>query len=210
MWVWVFIAVLVVWAWDVGRGNPVDGAVTLLNEIVRGSRLTHTPADSSGVVNAAPAALAQEAGLDLEPYSLARMLASEEPHADNTTKAAIAWCTYNEACRRGVTITDLLLKAANPAHDGRYGSQKDKDPSSARFGKSDRYATTALDPYDGEGQIAAGVLGGTIPDMTGGCTQFDRPAGERDPDAVAQNRFASGAVAVEVPGTDPGLRFWRS
>ena len=207
---WLVAAALVVWFLKVGEGNPLDGALTLLNEIVRGERLTHAPADATGVVDVSPDDLAETAGLSLEEYSLARMIASEEPHADNATKAAIAWCTVNEANRRGQSITELLVWAKNPAHNGLYGSQQDKDPSSPNFHGSDRYATTALDPYDGEGQIARGVLTNQIGDLTGGCQQFDRPAQEKNPDKVASNRMASGASPVEVPGVDPGLRFWRT
>jgi hypothetical protein len=207
---WIVVVLVVAYFAYAGGGNPLDGAMTLLNEITRGARLTHTPADELGVVNADPVELASSAGLTLEEYALARMIASEEPRADNVTKAAIAWATYNKANAQGTTIAALLLKAKNPLHDGYFGSQKDKDPSSQNFNGSDRYATTALDPYDGEGQIAQGVLGGTIPDLTGGASQFDRPAGEKDPDRVAQNRLNSGASLVMVAGADPGLRFWRT
>jgi hypothetical protein len=209
---WLFVAAAVVWFASMGDGgNPIDGALTFLNSITRGARLTRAPADDEGYVDADPQALADQAGLTIDQYALARMIASEEPHSDNVTKGAIAWCTVNEAARVGKTISALLLRAKNPTNNGHFGSQKDKDSSSARFGKSDRYATTALDPYDGEGQIAVAVLDGTIVDITNGCQQFDRPAEEKHPDRVAQNRVnKEHAEMVDVPGTDPGLRFWRT
>jgi hypothetical protein len=205
---WIIAAVVVYFLW-VGQGNPLDGALTAINELVRGSRLTHAPADSTGLVNEAPGDLADEAGLSQEAYSLARMLASEEGQADATTQAAVAWCTINEANRRGSSITSLLVRAKNPRNNGSYGSQKDKDPDSANLGGSDRYASTALDPYDREGTIASQCLDGTIPDLTGGATQFDRAAGEANPDKVAATRVASGSTLVAVAGADEGLRFWR-
>jgi hypothetical protein len=116
----------------------------------------------------------------------------------------------NEANRRGTTVSALLLRATNPKNNGHFGSQKDKDPDSDRNGDSDRYATTALDPYDGEAQIAVAVLDGSIADITNGCQQFDRPAGEKNPDKVANNRLSAGAELVSVPGVDSGLRFWRT
>lgn len=206
--IWLLAAVVVYFIW-VGQGNPLDGAVTALNELVRGARLTHAPADATGLVPGDPQILADQAGLSLEQYSLARMLGSEEPHTDPTTQAAIAWCTINEAVRRGVSVTALLLRAKNPRNTGSYGSQKDKDPDSPNFGSSDRYATTALDPYEREGSIATQCLDGTIGDLTGGATQFDRAGEEKHPDVVAANRIASGSVAVAVAGTDSGVRFWR-
>lgn len=205
---WLIVGALVVFAF-LGDGNPVDGALTAINMLTRGARLTHSPADATGYVDADPSELADEAGLSQEAYSLARMIASEEPHTDTTTQAAIAWATINEAARRGISITAMLLKAKNPRNDGHYGSQKDKDPDSPNFKKSDRYATTALDPYDREGQIASQCLDGTIADFTGGATNFDRPDGENDPAKVAADRVNSGLELVAVDGVDDGIRFWR-
>jgi hypothetical protein len=206
--IYIAAAIVVYFFW-VGQGNPLDGAVTAINELTRGERLTHSPADSTGLVDGTPADLADEAGLSVEAYSLARMIGSEEPHTDPTTQAAIAWCTINAAARAGSSITSLLIRAKNPRNNGSYGSQKDKDPDSANFGHSDRYATTALDPYDREGGIAEQCLDGTIADLTGGCTQFDRAGEEAHPEQVAANRIASGSVLASVAGTDSGVRFWR-
>jgi hypothetical protein len=204
---WIVVA-LVAFVW-IGHGNPIDGALTAINMVTRGERLTYAAADSTGYVDADPQSLADQAGLTQEQYSLARMLGSEEPHSSPETQAAIAWATINKAARRGISITDLLLQAKNAKNNGHYGSQKDKDPTSPNFGSSDRYATTALDPYDREGQIAQQCLDGTIPDPTGGATNYDRPAGEKNPDKVATDRGNEGLVAVDVPSADEGLRFWR-
>jgi hypothetical protein len=208
----------VAWYYLAGRyGEPgglvgdVTQTLAALAGIVRGHRLTHEPYDTdTGVVDAEPADLAAQAGLDLDTYALARMIASEEGTSSNIVKAAVAWATVNHAERAGKSISDLLLAANNPDHRGYFGTQKDIDDASPNQGKSDRYASTALDPYDADGQIAAQVMSGDLPDFTHGADQFDRPAGESNPDKVAANRIASGSVAVAVDGLDDaGIRFWR-
>lgn len=205
---WIVVAVIVLLAWK-GDGDPIDGALTAVNELSRGPRLTHSPADSAGLVTDDPQDLADEAGYSLESYAGGRMLASEEGTSDTTTQAAVVWSLINHANAGGKGLADVLLAANNPRNRGHFGSQKDKDPSSAKFGKSDRYASTALDPYDRDCMIVQQCLDGTIADLTGGATNFDRVGGESDPNAVASNRQNSGLVAVDVPGADSGLRFWR-
>ena len=193
----------VVWALarDDGEGATVvdklgDGAMDVLDNILRGNRVTKAPYSKiTGAVNVPPASLAAEAGVDVDTYSLARMISSEEGRSSNTVKAAVGWAAINHANASGKSITDVLT--TNKNHPGLYGTQVGG------------YASTALDPYDGDIAIAAGILGGTIEDMTGGADQFDRPSGEADPDAVAANRIASGSHEVSVPGIDDGgIRFW--
>src|SRR5260370_41547563 len=105
---WIIAAAVAVYFLWVGQGNPLDGAVTALNELVRGARLTHAPADSTGLVFADPQDLADQAGLSLQQYSLARLLGREKPPTDPTTPAALAWCPNHEAARRGTALTALL------------------------------------------------------------------------------------------------------
>jgi len=205
---WEIVVLLAIVCALVGDGNPVEGGLTLLNEITRGKRLTHASYGSDGVVNATPDDLAALSGASLEEYSLARMISSEEGNANNATKAAVAWSAVNYARRVGKTITQLMVRAKNANHDGYYGTQKDIDPESSNQGKSDRYASTANDPYQGDLDIARGVLNGTIEDLTGGAIQFDRAAGEKNPAQVAQDRINEGRTQVFPDGVDPGLRFW--
>jgi hypothetical protein len=209
---WIVVALIVAFLAFSGGGNPVVGAVTLLNEIVRGKRLTFAAADSAGLVETAPQDLADQVGASLEAYSAARMIASENPHEDNTTKAAICWCLINEAARRSSSITDLLTKAKNPKNDGSYGSQEDKDPTSANYKHSDRYASTAEDPYQGELDIVNGCMSGAFPDLTDGCTNFDDLDAfktQAKADTHAANNIASGLTLASVDGTSSKLRFWR-
>ncbi len=205
---WVIVGAIVLVFAYLGGGNPLDGALTALAELTRGSRLTHTPADSTGFVDAEPSELADQAGASLEAYALARMISSEEGQQDPTTQAAIAWATINTARKRSSSVAALLLRAKNDRNNGYFGSQKDKDPDSENFGGSDRYASTALDPYARDLTIATQCIDGTLPDFTGGATNYDRPAGE-DAVKVAANRTASGLELVDVPGAASGLRFWR-
>jgi hypothetical protein len=184
-----------------------------LNAIVKGDRLTRAPYDkATGVVPGSPAELAGVAGLDVETYSLARMIASEEGRSSNAVKLAIAWTVRNHAASSGRSITSVLTAAREPTHSGYYGTQRNIDEGTAGYNGSDRYASTANDPYDGDGQIAAAVTSGSIADPTGGAEYFDRPAGE-NAEKVAANRAAAGLVLAEVAGVDPdvdGIRFWRA
>ncbi len=192
-----------------GKGNPIEGVVTAINESTRGPRLTYSPADASGFVADDPQELANEAGYSLEVYAVGRMLSSEEGRSDTQTQAAIVHATINQATRSGKGLAELLLAAKNPRNRGHFGSQKDKDPNSANVGNSDRYASTALDPYDRDCRLVQQCIDGTIPDFTGGATNYDRVAGESNPDRVAASRRESGLELVEVAGADAGLRFWR-
>lgn len=205
------IALGLLWFFYSGDGDPVEGALNLLETITgRGARVTRYPANAVGIVEADPQDIADEAGVSLDVYAMARMIGSEEPHADATTKAAVGWSLMNEANRRGSSVSSVLLRAIRREANGHFGSQKDKDPSSPNYQDSDRYATTALDPYEDDITIAQGIFDGSIDDLTNGAQQFDRPAGEKNPEAVAAKRLKSGAEIVEVEGADSGLRFWRT
>lgn len=187
-----------------------------INGVTQGARLTHAPYNTTtGVAPGDPAGLAASAGLDLDTYALARMIASEEGNSSAATQALIAHAAVNHAGGAD-RIAAVLLKAKNPTHSGSFGTQKDLErlvttADGKQVHPSDRYASTATDPYEGHAAIARGVLDGTIPDLTGGADQFDRPSGERDPDAIAAAREGAGKEAVsgleEFIGDD--LRFWR-
>lgn len=212
----------IVLAWQAGDGNVADGVSSLVDDVVatitRGARVTNAPYDkTTGVVNADPQALADQAGVDLNTMALARMLSSEEGESDNTTKAACAWAAFNYCRGLGSSPSAVLLHAVDPNHSGYFGTFINIDSASPYYttnsagkpNKADRYASTALDAYQGDVDIATAVLTGQIQDLTGGATQFDRPGGESNPEAVAAKRIAAGSEAVAVPGADPALRFWR-
>lgn len=207
---WLVLLGLLAWVTYDGDGDPVSGVLDVLATITRGSRLTRAPYDpDTGVVPGTPTELAAQANLTEDQYSLSRMLSSEEGNSDNLIKAAVCWAVINHAAKLGQTITQVLVHATLASHSGSYGTQKNIEQGTAGYGHSDRYASTALDPYDGDGQIASQCLDGTIPDPTNGATNFDRPAGEKDPTKVAANRAKEGLSPVEVPGLDSSvIRFW--
>jgi hypothetical protein len=184
-----------------------------LNAIAKGSRLTSAPYDkTTGAVPGAPEDLAAQAQLDVDAYSLARLISSEEGRSNNSIKAAVAWAVLNRARSSGRGVTGLLTHARLPAHSGSYGTQRNIEQGTDGYNGSDRYASTANDPYEGDGVIAAGVISGQLPDPTGGAEYFDRP-GSEDADKVASNRAAAGLVLADVVGVDrdaDGIRFWRS
>lgn len=207
-----------VWALmrDDGEGATVvdklsDGFRDIVSGITQGKRVTNAPySKSTGLVPGTPDYLAGIAGVDVEVYSLARNIASEEGNSNNETQAAVGWATLNYANSVGKSVTSLLTHAKYAPHSGSYGTQRNIEVGTTGYNGSDRYASTALDPYQGHIAIAQGVIDGTIPDITNGATQYDRAAGERDPDAVAAQRIAAGSTEVDLSdqGVDPGLRFW--
>ncbi len=208
---WIALLLVLAWVLYDGDGDPVAGISDTLNRITRGSKLTRAPYDpETGVVPGDPNELASDAGLTPDAYALARMISSEDGSADNLVKAAICWATINYAATKGQTVQQTLIKAKLPAHDGHFGTFKNIEDGTAGFGKADRYASTALDPYDGDGQIAQGCLAGTIPDPSGGkATHYDNPGGEKDPDHIATIRAGEGLQLVPITGIDPTyIRFW--
>ncbi len=207
-------------AWLVLGDDEASGAagdlrqlfMDAVNGITQGSRLTRAPYDKiTGVVPGDPAALATQAGASVDEYALARNIASEHGNSSAAVQALLAHATVNEAAKEGRSVSQLLLRANYGPHAGRFGTQKDIDPASPRKGASDRYASTALDPYDGHLAVARGVLEGSIPDLTGGAVQYDDRSGLSDPDALAAKREAEGKERVS--GLDdiigPDFELWR-
>ncbi len=202
-------------------GNSEDGGMIgdarqlfldAVSGITRGTRVTHCPYNkTTGVVPCDPRQLARDAGVDDETYALARGISSEEGPSTSTTKALVAWAIKNEATRRGSSIFSVVTHAKLASHSGKYGTQRNIEEGTEGYNTSDRYISTAQDPYDGDIAIAVGVLDGTIPDATGGANQFDRPGGESNPDAIAAARIKAGSEQVEGIDdlVDGDLRFWR-
>lgn len=193
-----------------GDGDPVAGVEDLYASITRGSRLTRAPYDkTTGVVPRKPEDLAALADASVDQYALARALSSEEGNSDNAIKVAVCWAMLNYAAKEGQSISDILIHAHEPTHSGFFGTYKNIDPASSSKGQPDRYASTALDPYEGDLQIASSCIDGTFADPTSGAIQFDRPGGEKHPDYTASKRTAAGLAQKDVDGIDPSvIRFW--
>lgn len=214
------LAAIVFAAWallrDDGEGATVtdklrDGFWDIITSIQKGARVTIAPySKTTGTVPGTPDSLAAVAGVDVDVYSLARALASEEGNSSTATQVAVAWAISNHAGLSGKSITELVTQAKLAAHRGRYGTQRNIEVGTDGYNGSDRYCSTAQDPYAGHLEVARGVLDGTFPDITNGADQFDRPSGESNPDVVAANREASGSELAAVEGVDDGdIRFWR-
>lgn len=195
-------------------GNIRDLFNDAIRTVTRGRRLTNCPYDkTTGLVDCDPAALAAQAGLDLDTYALARAIASEEGNSSAAVQALVGHAMHNYAVGSGRSIAAVLLRAQNADHDGAFGTQKDLEITLGNGNHpSDRYASTASDPYEGHAAVARGVLDGTIPDLTGGADQFDRSGSDDNPDKVAAKRAAAGKEVVpgldDIEGVDD-LRFWR-
>lgn len=211
---WLLGGVAVAW-WFLGpddEGGVLGYARQLIDSgvdlVLRGNRLTHAPYDpSTGLVPGSPQSLADSTALDLESYSLARAISSEEGRSDDGTKLAVGWAIKNRADAGAGSITSLVT-TAKYAYSGYYGTQRQIDPNQPGYNSSNRYCSTANDPYDGDGQIALAIQNGNLPDPTGGAQYFDVPAFDDNPDQVTANRAAQGLVEVDVPGARSGLRFW--
>lgn len=162
--------------------------------VAKGSRLTNAPYDTStGLVPGNPDDLAASCGLDTETYSLARAIASEEEGGNPTTKIAIGWAIKNYSDSKGYgSITTAVTTV-----DGYYGIQ-------TKVG----YCSTARDPYQGDADIAAGILNGQYSDPTGGAIQFD-DFKNGPPANVVANRTKAGEVSEPDPGGSPTLEFWK-
>jgi hypothetical protein len=213
---WLIVTAILAWLAFQGDGNPIAGVEDIGEDLYasitgRGSRLTHGTYDSTtGVITDDPDTLATTAGLTDEQYALARCLSSEEGNSSNAIKVAVCWAVINYCAKQGKTISDELTHATEPTHSGHFGSYKNVDAASSTNGKPDRYASTKLDPYTDDGQIASSCLDGTFPDPTGGAIQFDRPGGEKNPDYTATKREAAGLVVADVDGVDATvIRFWK-
>lgn len=186
--------------------QAIDAGVDL---VVRGNRLTHLPYDvDTGVVPGNPQSIADTTTLDLETYSLARAISSEEGRSDDATKLAVGWAIKNRADAGAGSITSLVIRAVEPSHNGFYGTQRNIDADTPGYKSSDRFCSTGNDPYEGDGQIALAIQNGTLPDPTGGAQYFDVEAFDDNPEKVAAKRAADGLIAYDVPSARSGIRFW--
>jgi hypothetical protein len=150
-----------------------------------------------------PEELAAFAGMSLDAYALARVLASEELQGRRAEKAAIAWVVRNIAAHDGKTVAQVVLGSA-----GTFGRQGGRRP-----------VASAKPPSAEDVAIASAVLDSHGPDPTHGALQFDHPrtqdalyrSGQVSKNAaqIAEIRRVNNTLVV-ADGVDPGrLRFWR-
>ncbi len=113
-----------------------------------GPATTTVTATGYVLVTGDPASLAGQAGLPLDVYSLARMVASENGSASSATLLALAEVARNKAAQRSETVTELLTRSSITIADGRYSEQA-----------AGKWASTRLDPNGRHVAAATFALG---------------------------------------------------
>jgi hypothetical protein len=160
-----------------------------------------------GLVQEAPEALAAEAHVPLQIYSLARMIASEHSRGSPLEKTAIAHAVVNQARHRRVSVTDLLTWEDGPGI-GRYATQH-RTASHAT-----RYASTRADPAREDVEIARAVMQGEEPDPTRGARRFFSPSAAdklyrtvpwqtKDAAMILEKWSREGWTPIAIAGIDP-------
>lgn len=194
------------WKWLLAGGAAlVVGAVVLGRKVAMGPS-ANEKANVNGLVEAEPFRLAEQRGVSLDVYALARMIVSEAGEKNRAAGIACAWAAVNHAIARGESISTVLLRGKGSS-EGRFGGQN--------LGK---YASTKQVPSDATISIAKDVLNHSIPDPTKGARQWDAPAAQnamlgkvagytKSADDVAATRLKTNDL-VMVPGV-PSIRFWR-
>lgn len=104
-----------------------------------------TLASQSGydVILESPAVLAGGATQNVDVYSLARMIASEDGSASAPTLLGLAECARNKAAKGGVSVTKLLTRSSMSGMDGTYSEQAAGKWASTRLDPNGRHVTAA-------------------------------------------------------------------
>ena len=132
-----------------GRSSTGTNLKKALARIAAASRTRVGPATSleaNAYVPIPPAALAAQAGVELEAYSLARNVESEEGSGQAAVLLAVAEVGRNRARAKKLSITDALTRDNTPGQSGFYGRQ------------AGRSASTAQDPLPWQGGGPRGLL----------------------------------------------------
>jgi hypothetical protein len=162
----------------------------ILNGPIAGRATTINP--ETGLISVGPGTLASEAKLDLDVYSLARMMSSEHGNQADAYLVAVGWAVRNEAKRKGITITKLVTDGAGGGGSGYYGQQKAK--------AGIKYVSTAIDPRKRHVDVALKVRGApSSADPTGGATNFYSPKAQ---DALAKKAAEGDPRYVKYAGKD--------
>ncbi len=114
---------------DTVQGGLQTLSGSLLRFVGRGKPLVSLTLDSNGIVQEDAVTLAGQAGdvvgrvVSDEEFSLALMVASEEPRAPDAVREAICQVVINQAFAAGLSITGLVQLHSSPARAGHYGKQ---------------------------------------------------------------------------------------
>lgn len=174
----IAVGAYVYWRYQRGGDDPItEGILTVTDAVVRGSQLTETTLDSSGVVRVDPDTLVSEAievyGSDFgiegwsakEIYALARMSRSEAGSRDGK---------LNRKVRMHIALNDFYNVSWAHSLDELF-TYSNQSGEKGFFGdQSGRRYSTAQDPYEGDVKLALEVLAedATGVDPSGGATKF--------------------------------------
>ena len=161
----------------------------LIVTVRRGRKVTNASVGPGKVVDADPRALARQAKVDLDTYSLARVISSEATDL-LAEKVAVGWVTKNKAALRRRSITALVTSGRRGK--GKYAAQN----------TGGRFVSTRLDPRTEDIEIATGVISGRVPDTTGGAIGFLHP--------VAQDRLLAEGRPGYTRGSQATIDKWRA
>jgi hypothetical protein len=196
---------------DAFQGGLQTLSGTLARFVGRGKPLVTLHLDKNGIVTDDTVALAAEAGdvvgriVSDEEFSLALMVASEEPRAPDDVREAICQVVINQALTAGLTITGLCQLHNSPNRSGHYGKQI-----------TGRVATDRT-PYEADLAIAARSIDNRSNgiDISSGATNFvNRYAfGVQEGSGSFAETVADWATEGKKPGTLFGYKnvvfFWK-
>ncbi|HYD01796.1 MAG TPA: hypothetical protein VEB22_11270 [Phycisphaerales bacterium] len=184
----------------------VWGVPAVIDFVGRGRRLTETELDDNLSIPESPEELAERASavvgryVDPVAYGLARMVRSEEPNANDTTKTYLVHVARNDASRSfGGDILRALTFSSVASRNGLFGKQTSR-----------RYSTRS-DPYERDLVIAEAAL--EMSDTTNGARKFYHKqlteiAGVRSFDEIVERWGREGLEPFDLPGTPIGLVFF--
>jgi hypothetical protein len=172
---------------------------------------------ASGIVTKDCQSLADAAGIDLDTYTIARIMQSEEGMSSDRAKIAVGYAALNHANAKGKSITSIAT-AGNP-------KRSDYEQANGRYGRQGihPYCTTIAAPKPHTIDLAEQVVAGSVEDETQGAQFWDNPLaqlkgwlkdpynpltkkGTRHPDEITRRREASGLREVTLSGIS--TRFW--
>jgi hypothetical protein len=166
-----------------------------------------------GVVPEDPQSLADQAGVDIETYSLARVGQSEEGLSSDRAKVAVMYACRNHAQRAGKTIADIVTKG-NP-------KRSDYTQANGHYGRQGihPYCSTIANPTAHTLILADTVMTGDAVNEVGAAEYWDNPHAQdalhlTSPEKyessaqIAADREASGLTLLTLDGIS--TRFWVS
>ena len=174
----------------------------LIGEITKGAHVgahstwNPTAGDGESEIDENPDGLAASANLDLQTYTLARVISSEEGNSPVLYWVAVGWVAVNNSFDGDVF---------SYATDGSFGRQG-----------SGRPVATSQDPYQGHVSVAQAILSNQVGDPTNGARYFVAPKTQdalhkRDPSKyksfadVDASRIAAGLKRVTPDGINSSL-----